>query len=576
MLLLLAPAATAGPLLVGVVPDLPGPGPGDEGVALAAPGGTSLQGYALTDGESTWAFPANTSLAPGEVAWFVGNLTAWANHGGPKPAGAWPPRALQLANSGDDVALLEPSGAVADAFAWGPGDADAMRFVSPGAVYQRRGHDGRWIDTDQAADWITPRIHRMGQSNLAPISFNVPQVTFYASPDNTLAVLQDLIAGARQRLHLHVYTFRSPELADALAAAKARNPQLDLAIHVASNAISTHESHGTAAIVLESLQEAGARVTAAGGGRYVFHHLKVLVADDAVAIQSENAVSEALAQDGSWGNRGWGVVLHGGAPWFAAWMQEDRTAWDARPFDARQWDPFGAPAHDLPPARGDHRAQPATTSRGPFQVTPVVAPDHTADPATNPILARIGAAMERVWTQQLQLGTQESNRLGWQKSDALLEALLEAARRGVQVRVQLPSPETLQSESTAAAVAYLLDAAAGLDLEVRYLERPSLKLLHNKGFIIDDALVVGSLNGNFHSRAFNREVSVIIEGPDATAYHARLFMDDWKGGTPRAWHVIADDLRAMPAVGPLLFLAAVGPMVWPRWSARARRGARRR
>ncbi len=564
LLLTLAPLCTAEHLLLAaVVPDLPGPGPGDEAVALGATAGSvNLDGWSLWDGQRRWPLPA-IDIQPGALAWFVGNETPWMHYGGPEPAAAWPAGALHLANDGDEVAILDATGTAHDVFSWGFGHAAgaAVRTVSPGLVYQRNTEDGAWVDADNPSDWVGPRMHRVGESSIAPAVFSVPEVTFYASPDATWSTLTGLVASARDRVHLHVYSLRSLAFADELAAAKLRHPELDLAVHVAGNALGTSEARREAAQSLQRVADAGGVMTMAAGGRYAYHHLKVLVVDDAVAIQSENLVDGALATDGSWGNRGWGVVLHGAdslADWFVDWMAQDRSAWDAVAFDQQLLNPLGLPVYQLPPARGGHDAMPARRLDGPFTVTPVLSPDHTARNDDNPILAKIAAARHRVWTQQLQLNHEENNRLGWQRPDGLLVALLDAARRGVDVRVQVPGSGSVSSPATAAAVALLEETARAedLSLEVRYFQRSSMPLLHNKGFIIDDALVVGSQNGNFHSRAANREVSVIVEGPGAADYHARLFVDDWAGSNPRDWSVIAGDLQELPApTAPLVFLA---------------------
>ncbi len=587
--LLLLPPFSAGepplpgrPLLVGVVPDLPGAGPGDEGVAIGVPVGgppVDLAGFWLGDGETAWPLPSHT-LDAGESAWFVGNRTAWATHGGPTPSAAWPPAQLQLANGGDEVYLLDGAGEVVDAIGWGSSDAAVVGLASPGAMLLRRTGPGGWIDTDGRSDWVGPRVHRVGESKLDEITASVQRLSFYASPDNIHSTLESLISNARQRLHFHVYSIRDLEFVDALAKAKALTPSLDLAVHVASNAVGTADDRQAAGAALQHITDAGGTVTMAGGGRYAYHHLKVLIADDSVAIQSENAVPEAFSVDGTWGNRGWGVVLHDAAAlaqWFSEWMEEDRRAWDARPFERNHFDPLARSTYRLPAARGTHTPIPAATAEGPFRVTPVVSPDHTAEAASNPILERIGHATTRVWTQQLQLGLREANSLGWQAPDAFIEALVDAARRGVDVRIQVPAPDALPGKATGEAVAEIRRRAAaeGLPLAVGYLDRPGLGLLHNKGLIVDDALVVGSTNGNFHSRAANREVAVIVEGSGATAYHERLFLQDWVNAHPRNWGSINEDLAALPqaALGPLV--AAV-LFLLPRRPAPARKEGHRR
>ena len=62
LLVVLAPVTTAAPLLVAVVPDLPGSSSGDDGFAVGCAQACDLTGWQATDGESTWGFPAGTTL----------------------------------------------------------------------------------------------------------------------------------------------------------------------------------------------------------------------------------------------------------------------------------------------------------------------------------------------------------------------------------------------------------------------------------------------------------------------------------------------------------------------------------
>lgn len=502
--LLFLPTAAGAPQFYAVVPDLPGPGPGDEGVALWDPdGGLDWTGYRITDGEDTWTFPPVT----GGRVWVVGDGTAWAAHGGPPPT--FTDLGLSLANDGETVHLLDPAGREVDRFTWGPGGDVATR--SPGLVYARYG-DG----------WAAPRLHRIGESGLDRPTWPVTRLTLYSSPDSSFAVLRDLVLHAETRLHLHVYDLRHPELVDAMVAAKQEHPALDLQVLVDDRVVGhdARDKQETRA-GLSRLVAAGARVVGVEGGRYTHHHLKVLIADDAVAVQSENWVESGVPRDPSMGNRGWGVVVHDGAAadWFAAWMADDRGAWDSRPFVP---DPDAASLR-MAPWRGENDPVPARTVTGSLRVTPLVAPDHTADPDTDPLLALLRGARSRIWTQQLRLGTEEANRLGWDAPDRYLEALADAAARGVDVRVQAAAPFSADDTANAEALAWLAERGVAVDV----LDRDGLTTLHNKGWIVDEVVVLGSLNAHHVSRSQNREVDLVLEGDGVADFYAALLEPDW-------------------------------------------------
>ncbi|HUR26103.1 MAG TPA: phospholipase D-like domain-containing protein [Candidatus Thermoplasmatota archaeon] len=581
-LIVAVPGVAASPLLVAVVPDLPGSSQGDEGFAigcqdLARRGADcDLTGHSVTDGESSWTFAPGTTVPASATLWLVGNLTVWKAHDGPGPAMAaiGLPR---LGNDGDELTLAAPGGTVLDTMAFGDGtDLDAP--ASPGLVLQRRPRPmgaGQaeqprqgWQDTGTGDDWRTPRLHRIGESALAPAAFEVDRVVLYASPDSSFDVLTGLVANARERLHLHVYELRSAALADALVAAKQAHPSLDLQVLVDGNPVGAgaDDRHATAD-ALRRIQAVGGVAVLAGNGRYDDHHLKLLVADDAVAVQSENWVPSGVPEDPSWGNRGWGLVAYDAplADWSAAWMAEDRSAWDSEPFVLAAYDPlFKAPLRQAPRTGAYGPAVLPLELVGPIRIRPVVAPDHTQDPASDPINTLAAHASRRLDVEQLDLSTSGNNRLGWSSSDPLADAIIGSSQAGARVRVLASSPFSPDDTGNRDALAWL--DARGVDGAL--FDRAGL-ILHNKGIVADDAVVVGSLNGNLHSRAQNREVAFIVDSAAAADYYDALFDADWDHeGAPRDWSVPGRDIRGLPLAPWPILLAVLGVVATcgRRWS----------
>lgn len=543
VLLLLAPAAAGAPLLSGVAPDLPGAGPGDEGVALWSPEPVDLSGWALSDGESSWPFPAGTRMAAESEAWFVGDPGKWSSLGGPSPTGTFD---LTLGNDGDDVRLLDPSGTVVDAFAWGdgaaPGVDGAVSYTSPGLVYRRLAGGAGWRDTDAADDWRTPRTHRVGESSWSADWVTVDAVQPYACPDHCLRVWSDLLATASRRVVLHVYDLRAPWLADLLAEAAARAPT---AVLVQETPVGMDD--GERRLRDEALR----RVEAAGGeawlaqwGRYAYHHLKVLVVDDAVAVQSDNGVPSSFPESPTWGQRGWGLVVHDAA--FAQRVTEvlaaDRAAWDVVPFQP------GPPAEVLryPPGEGSHRPVPLPPPVRDARVRLVVTPEMTADPAADPVLGAVRGASSSVRVQQLDLRLDAGNPLGWGGDDGMHRALLDAAGRGVAVSVQAAPPFGDGDGNRP-----VLDALAAAGVPAAEFRGPLW--LHNKGVVVDDRFVyVGSMNQNHHSRSNNREVGVLVDDPAVASWYSGLF--DRDAAEARDWSAVASDLESLPPPPwPILF-----------------------
>jgi hypothetical protein len=566
VLLLALPAVGASPLLVAVVPDLPDSSAGDEGFAVGCLDACSLAGLSVTDGETVWTFPAGATVPAHGTLWIVGNRTTWDAHDGPGPvleASGLP----RLGNEGDQLSLLDAGGLVLDAMDYGDG-SDLDPPASAGLVLQRLRDGAAWRDTGSADDWRTPRMHRIGESELARPTFDVDRLTLYASPDSSFDAVTHLVTSAHQRLHLHVYEFRSAALADALVAAKQANPALDLQVLVDGNPVGAGQDdrHATAD-ALRRVEAAGGVAVLAGNGRYDDHHLKVLLADDAVAVQSENWVPSGVPEDPSWGNRGWGVVAHDAdlADWFATWLEADRTAWDTQPFDLASYDPlFEAPLRQAARTGVYGPPMPPLEVAGPVRVTPVVAPDHTADPRADPIAALAAHATRRLDVEQLDLSIAGSNKLGWTGSDPLADAMVAAKAGGASVRVLGAAPFSADDADNADALAWLAErGVAGATFE-----RAGL-VLHNKGVVADEAVVVGSLNGNLHSRAQNREVALIVESPAAADYFGALFDADWgHAAAPRDWSVPGKDLRGLPLAPWPILLAVLGVVATRvrRWS----------
>ena len=160
------------------------------------------------------------------------------------------------------------------------------------------------------------------------------------------------------------------------------------------------------------------------------------------------------------------------------------------------------------------------------------------------MLALIRNATSAIDVQQLDLRLDASNRMGWQGPDGLTLALADAAQRGVQVRVQAASPFHHEDTGNRDAMAWLAEHG----VKAAELEREGIVTLHNKGLVIDERFVVlGSMNGNHHSRSNNREAGLILEGPEVAAYYGALFQSDWVVSTPVDWGQVARDLKEVPA-----------------------------
>jgi phosphatidylserine/phosphatidylglycerophosphate/cardiolipin synthase-like enzyme len=149
----------------------------------------------------------------------------------------------------------------------------------------------------------------------------------------------------------------------------------------------------------------------------------------------------------------------------------------------------------------------------------LVAPDN----AEAEILDRIERAEDSIDVLQVTIGD---------RGLPFLQAVLDAAARGVEVRILLSSAWYV-SEENRQLVTWLEEqaAAANLSLSARVAEPGgAFEKIHAKGVIIDDeAVILGSINWNNNSVRNNREVALVLEGEAVATYFGDVFEADWRG-----------------------------------------------
>ena len=109
----------------------------------------------------------------------------------------------------------------------------------------------------------------------------------------------------------------------------------------------------------------------------------------------------------------------------------------------------------------------------------------------------------------------------WVENSQIMDELVGAAARGVQVRVLLDQTfvDTSDTRNNLMTVDALnaLAQERGLDLEARLMsDYHELGVMHNKGVIADDSVLVSSINWVDASVFQNREVGLIISSPSVS------------------------------------------------------------
>jgi cardiolipin synthase len=486
--------------LVGVYPNPATDGDAGEYVVIDVEEETSLEGYALTDGEDTVHLP-NTTV-DGRVAITDDDRVAAERA---NETTLVVPSGLALSNAGETVTLLR--------------DGESVSQLS----YERAPTAKRW-DGDAWAP--------LGETHIPVATSKNVSTTAFSFPDSP-AVPLDVIESADDRVLLAGYTVTDESVVDALIEADRRN----VSVRVLVDESPVGGTAKTQIALLDHLRAAGIEVTALGGprARYDFHHAKYAVADETVFVTSENWKPAGV---GGHASRGWGVTLQDEA--LAKHLQQVYAA-DAEWDDGRSWDAVDPDGQPSDPSTGNFptRFEPRHSSN--TTATVIVAPDN----AERELVSLLGNATESIRIQQVSVDPE----------GPLLEASLDAARRGVTVRLLLGGAWYVEEENRAlAANLSAMAAAEGIPLEVRVVEpRSRFDHQHVKGVVVDEThTVVGSLNWNRHALRENREVAVVVTDPAIATYYTRLFRADWRGA---AWRVHWGTIGALGAV--LLVAAAL-------------------
>jgi phosphatidylserine/phosphatidylglycerophosphate/cardiolipin synthase-like enzyme len=142
------------------------------------------------------------------------------------------------------------------------------------------------------------------------------------------------------------------------------------------------------------------------------------------------------------------------------------------------------------------------------------------------ILGAIDKAEESIHVQQF-----STSRFWAEADNPFIFALIEAARRGCEVKVLLDAKYLDGYNNNDEVISWLRQVAAAehLDLEAELADLNGLGLvkIHNKGLIIDDQkVVIASLNWNANS-IHNREAGVIIENAEIASFYNAAFFHDW-------------------------------------------------
>ncbi len=550
-----------------------------------------LAGYGVSDGSRTVVFPS-LQLPADTGIWCAGDALAFARSFGFSPGCEYGADSdpsvpnlsgsvLRFGNSGGQALLLGRAGQRIDAVVYENGDptqngwqGPAVEPYTPSTAFAVEGQilyrKFDWqagqplTDTDTRADWAQdPADHIEGRRVQYPgwdlDVFGRPavvnaagQFTVALGPDNLFDAVNVAFAGAQHSIRIEGYTFEHLALGQTLAARAAQGVDVTLLLEGGPpGGISDQQRY-----ITRLIENAGGQVwfmvsdRNSADDRYSNQHAKFAVIDDRQAlISSENFSGDAMPDDdksdGTLGRRGSALLTS--APAVVAHLQALLAA-DFDPQhhpDLFRWsvaDPkYGGPPAGFVPNTDTGgsgyqlvHAQPLTFT-GALAAEIVQSPDTSLLPVDQGgLLAMVGraGAGDQVLVQQLY------ERVHWGGSsdtpqsapNPRLQAYIDAARRGAQVRILLDGYFDAGENAETVSYVNLIAQNEGLNLRA-LLGNPTGRGIHNKMILVQAGgqkwTHLGSINGSEASSKANRELAIQVQSDAVYGYLAPVFWIDW-------------------------------------------------
>lgn len=548
----------------------------EEYVAITNPTGSSVEltNWAISNGSYEVKFPSGTSIVSGSTMYIVKDASKFNGemvtivpsfeYGADSDA-AIPQMVVSgtvptFSNAGDEVLLKDGTSTIIDAVLYGtstyscscwPGSA--VSDVSEGIILVRDRVEstGEWEDSNTVSDWDGLRVYQAGQSRFdTPTFIFAGDVTVYTSPDSSYSTLTNLLNSATTSIDLNLYEFHNTYLLTSLENAIARGVAVRVFLEGQPVGGLTDQSK----YVSQEIIGAGGQVRYIISDtanerfkRYRFDHAKYGIIDgQKVFLQSENWKETGVPTTNTYGNWGWGIIINNVN--YANYVKNVFDAdWNEGFKDSFPYTPgtaYGEPSTgsilDTANPSGSYAAPfTSQTITGTMKVTPVFAPDSTFL-KEKAIIGMMRNATKTLYVEQLYIHKHWGSAASGSPAtdpNIYLEDVIDAARRGVEVRVILDSAflDATDTRDNQYTVQYINDTAAseGLNMSAKLIDLPTthLEKVHNKGMIADgNKVLVSSINWSENSPTNNREAGVIVENSQVANYYENVFWWDWNAG----------------------------------------------
>lgn len=564
----------------------------EEAVSLINLGSKAVDitGWKLTDGEGTVIFPS-ASLPAGGHVWATRTATSFraefgfaANYeyGGnsdaavPDLSGTSP----QLANTGDELQLLNSSNAVVDAIVFEGGNQAVAGwsgaavqpytdggFIEEGQILYRKLDQATGLpasDTDTSADWAQSKDDNINGKKVQYPGWDLERyffplkttqqahLTYLVAPDNIYSAYVAEINKAMNYIYIEGYTFDNVHIANALIT----RLQVGVDVRVLLEGGPVGGVGDQDKYICQQLELNGGECwymindsSASVNDRYNFQHAKFTIVDGVTLLTgSENLNYSSMPaddkSDGTSGNRGTYIITD--APALVSHALDifqhdlDPTNHD----DVRRWN---ATTDSPPPGFVPNTASGGTSyliqfpsplsAFTTFDFEVVQSPENSLRSIDSLLgmVARAGSG-DMVLVEQLYeykyWGPTSSNPTA--DPNPRLEAYIDAAQRGARVYILLDSQydDPLDPRGNTATCAYVNAIALAESLQLSCLTGdPTGTGIHNKMVLVWDGAQgwthTGSINGSENSVKNNRELAIQVRSTDGFNYLSQVFNYDW-------------------------------------------------
>ncbi|MEM2508778.1 MAG: phospholipase D-like domain-containing protein, partial [Candidatus Thermoplasmatota archaeon] len=406
-----------------------------------------------------------------------------------------------LSNTGGIVCLKDKYNNTVDVVVYGNASfyegwiGKSINGVDEGVVLKRKNN----IDSNTSLDWEHNRTYIIGQSDFPPFKGKASKAKVFCSPDCSYSSIEKEIRNASKIL-LNLYLFTNPFLADLLEKSNA-----DIKLLLDGNVIGgIPMEERYIAYNLNKRELVRYMMSNEKEGiykRYEYNHAKYAVIDNRVIISSANWGKSGVPINPSYGNREWGIIIEDEniANFLSTVFEHD---WNPSMQDSIKFDEnsitHGKPPRDysisyfIPEGYYNPKFAPLHINSS-FNYTVILSPDNSEEE----ILNLINSAEKRILVEQNYIDKEWKNGL-----NPILQKLIEKNESGVEVRIILDSSYEDTKKKNEEIKDFLRNIKVKLSDDLP---------IHNKGIIVDDKVLISSINWGENSFRRNREVGIIIE-----------------------------------------------------------------